>query len=89
VNRAAPVRAPGDRAVVHASTLRRVGAGVATLIVPRTRQPVSARSRRLRLPWVRVHPWVWEVALILARGDAQLIHVESATCVIVRNRRHH
>ena len=75
----------GDRADVHAATLRRAGAGVATPIVRAARQHPSARSRSGAVHVLRVHPWVWQVALLLARGDARLIHIESERCVIIGN----
>ena len=74
----------GDRADVHAATLRRTGAGVATPIVRPARQHPSARSRSGAVHVLRVHPWVWQVALLLARGDASRITIESETTVIVR-----
>jgi hypothetical protein len=74
----------GNRADVHAMTLRRVGRGDVVPVVPRTRQPGSTRSRSGPVHVVRVHPWAWQIALILANGDAHRITIEGETTVIVR-----
>jgi hypothetical protein len=74
----------GNRADVHAATLRAVAAGVRTPVVRATRQAVSARSGSTPVHVLRVHPWVWAIALILADGDTRRITVESETTGIVR-----
>jgi hypothetical protein len=74
----------GDRADVHAQTLRAVAAGVRTPVIRATRQVTTTRSRSGAVRTIKVHEWVWEVALILADGDARRIEIESETTVIVR-----
>ena len=74
----------GDRVDVHASMLHAVAADVRTPTIRATRQVTSTWSRSGAVRTIKVHPWVWAIALILADGDAHRITIESETTVVLR-----